>query len=72
MRAMLLDAPHTPLRLADLPIPVPGSGQVLLKVRACGVCHTDLHYIDHGVPTFKKPPLVLGHEVSGTVAGLGA
>ena len=46
MRAMLLDAPHTPLHLADLPIPTPGPGQVLLKVRACGVCHTDLHILD--------------------------
>jgi 6-hydroxycyclohex-1-ene-1-carbonyl-CoA dehydrogenase len=44
----------------------------LIKVAACGVCHTDLHYIDHEVPTFKKPPLILGHEASGLVAALGA
>jgi alcohol dehydrogenase, propanol-preferring len=37
-------------------------------VAGCGVCHTDLHYVDHGTPTFKKPPLVLGHEIAGTVA----
>jgi 6-hydroxycyclohex-1-ene-1-carbonyl-CoA dehydrogenase len=43
----------------------------LVRVAGCGVCHTDLHYIDHGVPTFKKPPLILGHEVSGTLAQLG-
>src|SRR3989304_4325803 len=49
----------------------PGPGEALLQVAACGVCHTDLHYLDHGVPTFKKPPLILGHEISGTVARLG-
>ena len=37
---------------------------------ACGVCHTDLHYLK-GVPTFKKPPMILGHEISGTVAEVG-
>jgi len=46
MRAMLLDAPHTPLHLVELPVPAPAAGQVLLKVSACGVCHTDLHILD--------------------------
>lgn len=61
-----------PLAVEDVPTPVPGPGEVLVKVAGCGVCHTDLHYIDHGTPTFKKPPLVLGHEVAGTVAEVGA
>jgi 6-hydroxycyclohex-1-ene-1-carbonyl-CoA dehydrogenase len=43
-----------------------------VRVAACGVCHTDLHYIDHGTPTFRKPPLVLGHEISGTIDAVGA
>lgn len=47
-------------------------GEVLIKVAACGVCHTDLHYIDHGVPTFKAPPLILGHEPSGIIARAGS
>lgn len=42
----------------------------MVRVAACGICHTDLHYIDHGVPTFKSP-VILGHEVSGTIAGAG-
>jgi 6-hydroxycyclohex-1-ene-1-carbonyl-CoA dehydrogenase len=46
-------------------------GEVLVQVAACGVCHTDLHYIDHGVKTFRPPPLVLGHEAAGTVVELG-
>ena len=73
MRAMLLEAPGQPLRLAELPIPQPGAGQVLLKVRACGVCHTDLHIVD-GELSKPKLPLVLGHQIVGTVvqAGPGA
>ncbi|WKZ48954.1 MAG: zinc-binding dehydrogenase [Anaerolineales bacterium] len=72
MKAAVFHEPNQPLRVEEIPTPTPSAGEVLIKVAGCGVCHTDLHYIDHGVPTFKKPPLVLGHEVSGTVAGLGA
>ncbi len=70
MRAMLLDAPHQPLHLAEIPVPRPGPGQVLLQVRACGVCHTDLHILDGELPQ-PKLPLVLGHQIVGTVAGRG-
>jgi propanol-preferring alcohol dehydrogenase len=70
MRAMLLDAAHSPLHLAELPRPEPGPGQVLVRVRACGVCRTDLHVVD-GELTDPKLPLVLGHEVVGTVAATG-
>jgi 6-hydroxycyclohex-1-ene-1-carbonyl-CoA dehydrogenase len=72
MKAAVFYAPNQPLRIEDIPTPAPAEGEILVKVAACGLCHTDLHYIDHGVPTFKTPPLVLGHEISGTVAGLGA
>jgi len=71
MKAAIFAGPNQPLRIDEFPTPEPGEGQLLVRVAACGVCHTDLHYIDHGVPTFKKPPLVLGHEISGVVAGLG-
>ncbi len=70
MRAMLLDAPRRPLRAADVPRPEPGPGQVLLAVRACGVCRTDLHVADGELPN-PKLPLVLGHEIVGTVAAIG-
>jgi len=66
MRAMLLDSPHTRLHLAELPIPTPGPGQVLLKVSACGICHTDLHILD-GELSEPKLPLVLGHQIVGRV-----
>lgn len=62
MRSMVLDRPGTPLRLADLPPPVPGPGQVLLRVRACGVCRTDLHVSD-GEVVQTRSPLVLGHQI---------
>ncbi len=70
MRAMLLDAPGKPLRLAELPVPSPNEGQVLIQVAACGVCHTDLHILD-GELTRPKLPLVLGHQIVGTVADVG-
>jgi alcohol dehydrogenase, propanol-preferring len=71
MRAALFDGPGTPLVVREVPRPVPGPGDALVKVAACGFCHTDLHYLDHGVPTAKTPPLILCHEISGTVEELG-
>src|SRR5439155_18851257 len=70
MRAMLLDAPRCPLRAADVPRPEPGPGQVLIAVKACGVCRTDLHIFDAELPN-PKLPLVLGHEIVGTVVATG-
>jgi propanol-preferring alcohol dehydrogenase len=64
MRAMVLEAPRQPLREAELPDPEPGPGQVLLEVRACGVCRTDLHIVD-GELERPKLPLVLGHQIVG-------
>ncbi len=71
MKAAIFYGPNQPLKVEEVPTPVPGRGEILVKVAACGVCHTDMHYIDHGVPTFKKPPMILGHEASGYVAALG-
>ena len=68
MRAMVLDAPRRPLREAELPVPRPEPGQVLLKVRACGVCRTDLHLLD-GEVDVPHPPRVLGHQIVGEVIG---
>ena len=70
MRAMLLEETGLPLRLADVPAPGAGRGQVLVRVRACGVCRTDLHVADGELPETKRP-LVLGHEVVGRVAQVG-
>ena len=70
MRAMVLAAPRAPLELRELPRPEPGPGEVLLEVRACGVCRTDLHIID-GELTEPDLPLVPGHQIVGTVAALG-
>ena len=67
---MVLDAPHMPLRLADLPDPAPGAGQVLLRVHTCALCRTDLHIVD-GELTQPKLPLVPGHQVVGTVVAAG-
>lgn len=72
MEAAIFHGAHQPLTIEEIPTPDPGLGEILVKIAACGVCHTDLHYLDHDVPTFKKPPMVLGHECSGTVAALGS
>ena len=70
MLAMLLEAPGRPLQRASLPLPSPGAGQVLLRVRACGICRTDLHVADGELPR-PKLPLVLGHEIVGEVVSTG-
>ncbi len=67
---MVLDAPGAPLRQAELPRPEPGPGQVLVRVRACGVCRTDLHLADGDLPE-PKLPLVLGHQIVGVVEAVG-
>ncbi|MDR7555029.1 MAG: zinc-binding dehydrogenase [Armatimonadota bacterium] len=69
MRAVVLAEVGAPLRLEEIPLPQPKAGEVLVKVAACGVCHTDLHVIK-GEVAFPTPA-VLGHEISGTVAALG-
>ena len=55
------------LEKTEIPVPALGAGEVLVEVAGCGVCHTDLGYFYDGVPTVSKPPLTLGHEISGTV-----
>lgn len=72
MKAAVFHGTDGGLKIEDIPIPKIGDDEILVKVAACGVCHTDLHYIEHGVPTFKKPPIVLGHEASGTVDKIGS
>ncbi len=71
MKAALYYKDEKNLRIEDVPTPEPGPGEVRVKVAACGICHTDLHYLDHGVPTFKEPPMILGHEISGTIDAMG-
>jgi len=68
---MLFEKVGQPLRLAKIPIPQPGSGQLLLRVHACAVCRTDLHILD-GELSQPKLPLILGHEIVGTVVQVGA
>ena len=68
MRAMLFDAPGRPLRPAEIDEPEPGPGQLLIEVAACAVCRTDLHLVD-GELSVGHTPLILGHQIVGTVAG---
>jgi propanol-preferring alcohol dehydrogenase len=70
MRAMILEAPGQPLREADVPIPAPSRGQVLVRIRGCAVCRTDLHIVDGELPGLVIP-VIPGHEIVGSVVELG-
>jgi len=71
MHAMVLDAPRTPLAMCERPLLAAGEGELLIEVKACGVCRTDLHVVDGELP-YPKLPIVPGHEVVGRVAAIGA
>jgi alcohol dehydrogenase, propanol-preferring len=74
MRAMALEKPRSaeenPLRLVDLPVPVPEAGEVRVRVRACGLCHTDLHTVEGDLP-LPRLPVVPGHQIVGFVEATG-
>jgi propanol-preferring alcohol dehydrogenase len=70
MRAMVLDQPGKPLALREQPLPQPGPGEILVEVKACGVCRTDLHVVDGELPN-PRLPVVPGHEIVGWIAALG-
>jgi propanol-preferring alcohol dehydrogenase len=66
VRAMILDVAGEPLRVAEVPVPEPGEGQLLLRVHCCAVCRTDLHVVDGELP-HPRLPLIPGHQIVGTV-----
>jgi alcohol dehydrogenase, propanol-preferring len=70
VRAMILDVPGEPLRVAEVAPPEPGEGQVLLRVHCCAVCRTDLHVVDGELPD-PRLPLIPGHQIVGTVERIG-
>jgi propanol-preferring alcohol dehydrogenase len=70
MMAMVLEKPGTPLQLREVPVPDFSADQVLLKIHACGVCRTDLHIMD-GELTHPKIPLIMGHQIVGTLVEKG-
>jgi alcohol dehydrogenase, propanol-preferring len=72
MRAAVLRAVGQPRAIEEVPVPVPGPGEVLVRLRASGVCHTDLHTVDGDWPVPPPLPLIPGHEGAGIVAAVGA
>ncbi|TFV39314.1 alcohol dehydrogenase AdhP [Bradyrhizobium frederickii] len=71
MKAAIVKQFGKPLVIEDVPVPQPGPGEVLVKVKACGVCHTDLHAASGDWPVKPVPPFIPGHEAAGIVAALG-
>src|SRR6188768_1393874 len=75
MLAAVLKSPapveQSPLELKQIPIPSPGPGEILIRVKACGICRTDLHVVEGELPP-RKRSIVPGHQVVGMVEGLGA
>lgn len=75
MRAWVVESPGPlaarPLQLVEMPRPQPGAGEVLVRVRACGVCRTDLHVVEGDLPK-RRPRVIPGHQVVGTVEAHGA
>ncbi len=71
MKAALAHAFGQPLTIDEVPVPTPGLGQVLVKIAACGVCHTDLHAVEGDWPVKPKPPFIPGHEGVGHVVEVG-
>ncbi|MDD1532780.1 MULTISPECIES: alcohol dehydrogenase AdhP [unclassified Bradyrhizobium] len=72
MKAAIVKQFGKPLVIEDVPVPQPGPGEVLVKVKACGVCHTDLHAASGDWPVKPVPPFIPGHEAAGIVTALGA
>ena len=72
MRAAVVHAFDQPLRIEELPVPQPGPGEILVKVEASGVCHTDLHAARGDWPVKPALPFIPGHEGVGLVAAVGA
>jgi propanol-preferring alcohol dehydrogenase len=70
MRALRYHGPKKPLRLEDVPTPEPGPGEVLVRVTAAGVCHTELHFLS-GLLDLGVAPLTLGHEIVGRIEKVG-
>jgi len=71
MHAMVLDKPGTPLILRERPVPTAGEGELMIEIKACGVCRTDLHVVD-GELNLPKLPIVPGHEIVGRIAAIGS
>jgi propanol-preferring alcohol dehydrogenase len=72
MKAAVVHEFGKPLRIEEVPVPEPGPGQILVKIAATGVCHTDLHAAEGDWPVKPRPPFIPGHEGVGTVAATGA
>jgi alcohol dehydrogenase, propanol-preferring len=72
MKAAVVTGFHEPLQIQDIPVPEPGPGQLLVKIEACGLCHTDIHAAHGDWPVKPVPPFIPGHEGIGVVESAGA
>ena len=69
VKGVIARSKGAPVEIVDVIVPDPGPGEVVVKIEACGVCHTDLHYREGGIN--DDFPFLLGHEAAGTVEAVG-
>ena len=71
MKAAVFYEKGVPLKIEEIPVPEIEEDEILVKVAGCGICQSDMEYIDLGVPTMKSPPIILGHEAAGYIHEVG-
>ncbi|MGO1376799.1 MAG: alcohol dehydrogenase catalytic domain-containing protein, partial [Psychrobacter sp.] len=71
MKAAVLHEFHQPLQIEEVDIPTPGAGEIVVKMQASGVCHTDLHAVEGDWPVKPSPPFIPGHEGVGLITAVG-
>lgn len=72
MRAAVFQHSYEPLTIQEVPTPAVGTRDVKIKIHTCSICHTDIQFIDQGMAPNMKPPIILGHEIAGEIAEIGA
>ena len=72
MKAAVFYRAYEPLKIEEVDVPQIGENDLLVAVKTCSLCHSDIQFVDHGLAPGKTPPLILGHEIAGTISEIGS